>query len=129
LKKAIDGATNIADRNIETVLYLDKLPDDLSELDDAAAIILMWEGWGHHLFNAKDKEVMAKFGELMDKGVGLIALHAATAIGDEVEAKYLTWSGGNKKINYSTHPMKANVSALIDAPKHPSEKVGVGGGE
>jgi type 1 glutamine amidotransferase len=125
LQKAIDGAPNIADRNIETVLYLDKLPGDLGELDDAAAIILMWEAWDEHLFNAKDSEVMAKFRELMDKGVGLMALHAATAVGDDVEAEYLTWSGGNKKINHSTHPMEANVTALIAAPGHPIAR-GVG---
>lgn len=125
LQKAIDEATNISDRNIETALYLDKLPEDLSELDDAAAIILMWEGWDKHLFNAKDKKTMAKFDELMSKGVGFMALHAATAVGDKVEAEYTCWCGGNKKLNYSTHPMKANVRALIAAPKHPITR-GVG---
>jgi type 1 glutamine amidotransferase len=125
LKKAIDEATNIGDQNIETILYLDKLPEDLSELDDAAAVILMWEGWDKHLFNSKDEKTMAKFDELMGKGVGFMALHAATAVTDGVEAEYTCWCGGNKKINYSTHPMKANVRALIAAPKHPIAR-GVG---
>ncbi|MDE0860202.1 MAG: TIM barrel protein [Akkermansiaceae bacterium] len=125
LKKAIDEAINIGDRNIETVLYLDKLPEDLSELDDAAAIILMWEGWDKHLINEKDKKTMAKFDELMGKGIGFMALHAATAVNDGVEAEYTCWCGGNKKINHSTHPMTANVRALIAAPKHPIAR-GVG---
>lgn len=125
LKSAIEQATNISDKKIETALYLDRLPDDLSALDDAAAIVLMWEGWDQHLFNAKDPKGMAKFGGLMRKGVGLLCLHAATAVGDEVEAEYLTWSGGNKKFGYSTHPMTANVDALIAAPKHPIAR-GVG---
>ncbi len=125
LKTAIDQASNLSGKNIETVLYQDRLPDDLNELDDASAIILMWEGWDRHLFNTKDEKVMATFRELMASGVGLMALHAATAVGDEVEAEYLTWAGGNKKIKYSTHPMKSNVSALLATPTHPIAR-GVG---
>ncbi|MFK7849756.1 MAG: ThuA domain-containing protein [Akkermansiaceae bacterium] len=125
LRKAIDEATNITDQNIETALYLDKLPDDLSELDEAAAIILMWEGWEKHLISEKDKKTKAKFDELMRKGVGFMALHAATAVSDEVEAEYTCWCGGNKKLNYSTHPMTNNLKAIIAAPKHPIAR-GVG---
>lgn len=68
---------------------------------------------------------MAKFDELMSKGVGFLALHAVTAVTDGVEAEYTYWRGGNKKIIHSTHPMKANVRALIAAPKHPIAR-GVG---
>jgi sugar phosphate isomerase/epimerase/type 1 glutamine amidotransferase len=125
LKKALDEAGNLADKNIETVLYLDRLPDDLHELDDAAAVILMWEGWDKHLFNLRAKETLLKFRELMANGVGLMALHAATAVGDEVEADYLVWCGGNKKFNYSTHTMQDKVSAMIAAPGHPIAR-GVG---
>jgi sugar phosphate isomerase/epimerase len=124
LKAAIDQATNIA-ADIETVLYLDKLPDDLDELDNADAIILMWEGWHNHLFRADAPAVMATFRELMGRGVGLMALHAASAVGDQVEAEYLSWAGGNKKFEFSLHPMRPNVGATIATPGHPTTR-GVG---
>jgi sugar phosphate isomerase/epimerase/type 1 glutamine amidotransferase len=125
LKTAIDKAKNISEMNIETVLYQDALPDDLSELDDADAVILMWEGWHKHLFNVNTPEVMAKFSELMKRGVGLMSMHAATAVGDEVEQDYLSWAGGNKKKNYSVHPMQEELKAHLVSPKHPIAR-GVG---
>jgi sugar phosphate isomerase/epimerase/type 1 glutamine amidotransferase len=123
LKTAIDQATNIP--NIETVLYLDKLPENLDTLDDADAIVLMWEGWHQHLFRSDSPALLAKFRDLMSRGVGLMCLHAATAVSDDVEADYLSWVGGNKKFQFSIHPMVANVGSSVAAPDHPIAR-GVG---
>jgi len=117
LKRWVDGLK--AGHDIETVLYLDKLPDNLSELDGAATIVLMWEGWDRHLFRATTPEVLKKFDALMADGTGLVCLHAATAVGNDAEAFQLKWTGGNKKRGYSTHPMAANVTAAVAAPGHP----------
>lgn len=125
LKSALDQASNISEHKIETVLYQDKLPDDLSELNDAAALIIMWEGWDKHLVNSKNQNIFNKLKELMNKGVGIMNLHAATAVSNDVENEFIKWTGGNKKIKYSTHPMTANVTANIVAAKHPITR-GVG---
>jgi type 1 glutamine amidotransferase len=100
-------------------LYLDRLPEDLAELDVAAAIVLMWEAWEQHLFQSKNVAVMNKFGQLMQDGVGLMCLHAATAVGDDAEKEFLKWSGGNKKRGYSSHPMESDPGLSIVTPEHP----------
>jgi len=117
LKSWVDGLETGHD--IETVLYLDRLPDDLSELDGASAIVLMWEGWERHLFRAATPAVLRKLDALMAGGTGLVCLHAATAVGEDAEAFQLRWAGGNKKKGYSTHPMVSNVTATVVNPAHP----------
>ena len=117
LKQWVDTSEDF--RGIATALYLDRLPEDLAELDDAAAIVLMWEGWEQHLFQAKNVAVMNKFGQLMQRGVGLMCLHAATAVGDDAEKEFLKWSGGNKKRDYSIHPMESDPGLSIVTPEHP----------
>jgi type 1 glutamine amidotransferase len=117
LKQWVDTSEDF--RGIATALYLDRLPEDLAELDDAAAIVLMWEGWEQHLLQAKNVAVMNKFGQLMQRGVGLMCLHAATAVGDDAEKEFLKWSGGNKKLGYSIHPMESDPGLSIVTPEHP----------
>jgi hypothetical protein len=117
LKQWVDTSEDF--RGIATALHLDRLPEDLAELDDAAAIVLMWEGWEQHLFQAKNVAVMTKFSQLMQRGVGLMCLHAATAVGDEAEKEFLKWSGGNKKRGYSSHPMESDPGLSIVTPEHP----------
>ncbi|MEI7902973.1 MAG: ThuA domain-containing protein, partial [bacterium] len=117
LKQLVDTSDDF--KGIATALYLDRLPEDLAELDDAAAIVLMWEGWEQHLFQSKNVAVMNKFSQLMQRGVGLMCLHAATAVGDEAEKEFLKWSGGNKKVGYSSHPMTNNLELSIVTPEHP----------
>ena len=116
LKQWVDTSEDF--RGIATALYLDRLPEDLTELDDAAAIVLMWEGWEQHLFQSKNVAVMNKFGQLMQRGVGLMCLHAATAVGDDAEKEFLKWSGGNKKLGYSSHPMENDLGLSIVTPEH-----------
>ena len=117
LKQWVDSSEDF--RGATTALYLDRLPDTLAELDDASAVVLMWEGWERHLFQAKNVAVMNKFSQLMQRGVGLLCLHAATAVGDDAEKECLSWSGGNKKRNYSIHPMADDLELSIAAPDHP----------
>jgi type 1 glutamine amidotransferase len=117
LKKCFDTAANVP--RVKTQIYLDAWPKDPAELDAAATIVLMWEGWNLHLVNQRNAEKVRKLDQLMKRGVGLVCFHAATAVEDSVEAYYLDWIGGNKKIGYSLHPMARNVELMLDSPEHP----------
>ena len=117
LKDCLKTATNVP--RLKTRIYLDAWPKDPAELDGAATIVLMWEGWESHLVSRRNAEKVQKLEQLMKRGVGLVCFHAATAVEDGVEGLYLDWIGGNKKIDYSLHPMARNVSLGLDSPKHP----------
>lgn len=117
LKKCLETATNVP--RVRTQIYLDTWPKVSAELDHAATIVLMWEGWDSHLVNQRSAEKVRKLDQLMNRGVGLVCFHAATAVEDNVEGYFLDWIGGNKKIGYSLHPMARNLSLVLPSPKHP----------
>jgi type 1 glutamine amidotransferase len=104
---------------MRTQIYLDAWPKDADELDDAATIVLMWEGWNLHLVNSRNKDKVEKLDQLMRRGVGLLCFHASTAVDDDVEERFLDWVGGNKKRDYSLHPMARNIEVALAAPEHP----------
>ena len=116
LKQCIDTAPGIA--RPTTRIYLDTWPKNPAELDDAATIVLMWEGWGQHLINTRNPETLRTFDHLMKRGVGLVCFHAATAVDDGVEKYYLDWIGGNKSRTYSLHPMARGIDVALAAPEH-----------
>jgi type 1 glutamine amidotransferase len=117
LKTCIETATNVP--RVKTLIYLDAWPQDPRELDAAATIVLMWEGWDKHLVNWRSGERVQKLDQLMKRGVGLVCFHAATAVENDVEHYYLDWVGGNKKIGYSLHPLARDVSLALPAAEHP----------
>jgi type 1 glutamine amidotransferase len=117
LKKCLETATNVP--SLKTRIYLDAWPKSPRELDDAATLVLMWEGWDKHLVRAGVPEKAEALGQLMKRGVGLVTLHAATAVDDRVEPYFLDWIGGNKKIDYSLHPMARDVRLALPAATHP----------
>jgi len=117
LKTCVETATNVP--RLQTRLYLDAWPEDPAELDRAATIVLMWEGWGSHLVSRRNPEKVQKLDQLMKRGVGLVVFHAATAVEDDVEGHFLAWIGGNKKVGYSLHPMARNISLALSSPEHP----------
>jgi len=117
LKRCIDAAAGIVP--LRTQIYLDAWPQNASDLDDAATIVLMWEGWESHLVNSRQGDRVRKLDELMQRGAGLVCLHAATAVDDDVEKYFLDWVGGNKNRKYSLHPMARNLDLALAAPDHP----------
>jgi type 1 glutamine amidotransferase len=117
LKKCLESAADIPP--LKTQIYLDAWPKDPSELDHAATIVVMWEGWDAHLVNRRHPERVQKLDQLMKQGVGLVCFHAATAVEDNVEERFLDWLGGNKKIGYSLHPMARDVSLALASPGDP----------
>jgi type 1 glutamine amidotransferase len=116
LKQCLDTAPDIA--RPKTRIYLDAWPADPSELDDAATIVLTWEGWGLHLVNARHPDRLQKLDQLMKRGVGLVCFHAATAVEKNVEHYYLDWVGGNKSPDYSLHPMARGIDVALADPEH-----------
>ena len=84
LKQCLDTAPGIP--RLRTRIYLDTWPADPAELDDAATIVLTWEGWGQHLVNARNPQRVQKLDKLMKRGVGLVCFHAATAVEKSVES-------------------------------------------
>lgn len=118
LKRCLDTASGIP--RLRTRIYLDTWPADPAELDDAATIVLTWEGWGRHLVNARNPERVQKLDKLMKGGVGLVCFHAATAVEKSVESYYLDWVGGNKSPDYSLHPMARDIEVTLADPTHAS---------
>jgi type 1 glutamine amidotransferase len=117
LKQCIDTAANVP--RLQTSIYLDSWPRDPAELDAAATIVLTWEGWDRHLVNSRSMDRVRKLEQLMQRGVGLVCLHAATAVEDDVEKYLLDWLGGNKKPKYSEHWMAERLDVSVAAPDHP----------
>jgi type 1 glutamine amidotransferase len=117
LKQCLETAANVP--RVKTQIYLDAWPKNPADLDTAAAIVLTWEGWDAHLVSRRNPEKVRKLDQLMKRGVGLVCFHAATAVEDDVEEKYLDWVGGNKKIGYSLHPMARNLALALSTPGHP----------
>jgi type 1 glutamine amidotransferase len=116
LKQCLDTAPGLAP--LRTRIYLDTWPQDPGELDDAATIVLTWEGWGLHLVNGRHPERAQKLDQLMKRGVGLVCFHAATAVEKSVESYYLDWVGGNKSPDYSLHPMARGIDVSLADPQH-----------
>jgi len=117
LKDLVDRS-EIAPRP-RTRIYLDAWPKDPSELDDAATIVLLWEGWDKHLVRSSNAEQVRKLDQLIGRGVGLVCFHAATAVDDDVEKYYLDWLGGNKNKQHSLHPMARSIEVALASPEHP----------
>jgi type 1 glutamine amidotransferase len=116
LKQCLDTAPGLP--RLRTRIYLDAWPEDPGELDDAATIVLTWEGWGSHLVNARQPQRVQKLDQLLKRGVGWVCFHAATAVEKNVESFYLDWVGGNKSPEYSLHPMARGIDVALADPQH-----------
>jgi type 1 glutamine amidotransferase len=117
LKQCLETAENIP--RVKTRIYLEAWPKDPGELDQAAALVLTWEGWESHLVNRTNMQRVRVMDRLMKRGVGWVCFHAATAVEDAVEPFYLDWVGGNKKVGYSLHPMARDLGFDLPARDHP----------
>lgn len=76
-------------------------PEDPGAFDDADSIVIFADGGGGH----PALPHLDQLGELMDEGVGLVAIHWATGIPpDEAGDEWLAWVGGNKEPHWSVNP-------------------------
>jgi rhodanese-related sulfurtransferase len=94
-------ALNESGLPLRAEVYTGGWPEDPSVLDDAAAIVIYADGGGGHPFNAHIEEL----DRLMDKGIGLVAIHYAVEVpkGKSGDA-FLDWTGGYFEMNWSVNP-------------------------
>lgn len=87
-------------------------PVDSTVFDDAASIVLYCNGGERHLLLSHLEEM----NRLMNKGIGLVALHNAVEVPKENAAFYfLKWLGGYFETWYSVNPRwKASVTHFPD---------------
>jgi type 1 glutamine amidotransferase len=105
--------------NIAPVVYSNGWPTDASALSDASAIVIYSDGGGGHPFLQSDR--LKTIGALMDKGVGLVAIHyAVEPTKEKGQNEWLDWIGGAFEIHWSVNPhWDADFKTL---PKHPITK-------
>jgi type 1 glutamine amidotransferase len=101
---------------VQTVVYSNGWPTDPNAFDGADAIVLSMDGGAQHALLQDDH--LQQIGTLMDRGVGLAAIHwAVEVLKDKGEAEYLKWLGGAYEANWSVNPTwKANFATLPDHP-------------
>jgi hypothetical protein len=101
---------------VETMVYHYGWPTAADAFDGADAVVLSMDGGdGHALLHG---DHLQQLGALMDKGVGLGAIHWAVEVTkDKGEKEYLDWIGGAYEANWSVNPTwTANFTTLPDHP-------------
>lgn len=111
LKQCLDQV-----QGIEAVVVFGGWPEDVSVLDDAAAVFIFSDGGTRHPVIAPEK--LRILGRMMDKGVGLGCAHYAVEMPkDKGGAEYLEWIGGYFETYWSVNPhWDADFKSL---PSHP----------
>lgn len=106
-------------KGVTSVVYSNGWPADASALDDAAAIVIYSDGGGGHPFLQGER--LKTIGALMNKGVGLVAIHyAVEPTKEKGENEWLDWIGGAFEVDWSVNPhWDAEFKQL---PKHPITK-------
>lgn len=112
LKSCLDKVPGVT-----SVVYTNGWPDDpATAFDGAAAVVVYADGGGGHPFLQGDR--LKTIGALMDKGVGLAAIHyACEPTKDKGQKEFIDWIGGAFEIHWSVNPhWDGNFTEL---PKHP----------
>ena len=111
LKSCLDRVPGVA-----VAVYTNGWPDDPRVFDGAAAVVIYSDGGGGHPFLQSDR--LKTIGALMDKGVGLAALHyACEPTKEKGQKEFLDWIGGAFEIHWSVNPHWDAVFKSF--PKHP----------
>jgi len=88
---------------VTSVVYSNGWPADASAFDGAAAVVVYSDGGGGHPFLQQDR--LKTVGALMDKGVGLVAIHyAVEPTIEKGQKEFVDWMGGAFEINWSVNP-------------------------
>jgi type 1 glutamine amidotransferase len=121
---------------VTTQFYVGKIPEDLSELNDASVIVIHGSAdrtptETHAIFplhvTPETKEYtpeetarLEKFDQLMKKGVGLVVLHYSINVRHPIARKYfLDWVGGYHETNYSRTQVYGSWEIGVPNPQHP----------
>ncbi|HEX5222999.1 MAG TPA: ThuA domain-containing protein [Verrucomicrobiae bacterium] len=88
---------------VTSVVYSNGWPADARALEGAATIVIYADGGGGHPFLQADR--LKTIGALMDKGVGLVAIHyAVEPTKDKGQKEFMDWMGGAFEIHWSVNP-------------------------
>ncbi len=101
--------------SIETINVYGGWPADESLFDEVAAVVMYCDGGDSHLIN----DHLQTFNRLLDKGVGIVALHYCVEVpkGSPAAQSMLTAIGGYFETDWSVNPeWTANYTEL---PNHP----------
>lgn len=112
LKSCLDKVPGVT-----SVVYSNGWPDNPSTaFEGAAAVVVYADGGGGHPFLQGDR--LKTIGALMDKGVGLAAIHyACEPTKEKGQKEFIDWIGGAFEIHWSVNPhWDGNFTEL---PKHP----------
>ncbi len=107
-------ALNGSDLPVQTVVYSEGWPKDVTAFDNADTVVCYCDGGARHFLNPHLEE----FDHVMNKGVGLVCLHygVETVIGPEGE-HFIKWMGGYFEPNWSVNPhWIANFTTFPDHP-------------
>jgi type 1 glutamine amidotransferase len=101
---------------VQTVVYQNGWPKSPDAFDGADAVVLSMDGGeSHPMLKGGNLQQLAA---LMDKGVGLAAIHyAVEPTKNNGEKEFLDWMGGAFETDWSVNPTwKANFATLPDNP-------------
>jgi type 1 glutamine amidotransferase len=106
-------------KGVTSVVYSNGWPQEASAFDGVAAVVIYSDGGGGHPFLKEDR--LKTIGVLMEKGVGLVAIHyAVEPTKDKGQKEFLDWIGGAFEVHWSVNPhWDADFKML---PKHPITK-------
>lgn len=105
---------NQTDLPVQTAVYLNGWPTDVTAFDNADTVVCYCDGGGRHILNPHLQE----FDQVMARGTGLVCLHYAVETVPGAEGDhFLKWLGGFFEPNWSVNPhWTADFKSL---PKHP----------
>jgi type 1 glutamine amidotransferase len=103
-------------QRVTSVVYSNGWPTDASAFDGASAVVIYSDGGPGHPLLKEDR--LKTIGALMDKGVGLAAIHyAVEPTKENGQKEFLEWIGGAFEVDWSVNPhWDADFKEL---PNHP----------
>ena len=101
---------------VTSVVYSNGWPDKADAFDGADTVVVYADGGGGHPLLQSDR--LKTFGELMNKGVGLVCIHyGVEPTIEKGQKEFLDWIGGAFEINWSVNPhWTADFKSLPDHP-------------
>ena len=103
-------------KGVTSVVYSNGWPNNPNAFDGAAAVVIYNDGGGGHPFLRGER--LKEIGALMDKGVGLAAIHyACEPTKEKGQKEFIEWIGGCFETFWSVNPhWDANFKSLPDHP-------------
>jgi len=99
---------------VTSVVHSNGWPDRPDAFDGADTVVIYADGGGGHPLLQQDR--LRTFGELMNKGVGLVCIHyGVEPTIEKGQKEFLDWIGGAFEINWSVNPhWTADFKSLPD---------------